>query len=202
MPLWKWDPLPAASGRRPVLFLDRDGVVIADRHYLADPAQVELLPGVPAAMRRARRAGYLVVGVSNQSGIGRGRFTTENFARVMERLDDLLRHEGAPFDGFFYCPHGPDDDCACRKPRPGMLTELKARTAWRAEGSWVVGDKRSDVALGRDHGLGGCLVRTGYGRQEENGVQEEYATDSRVLVADDLPAAVDAILRAEGVQAL
>jgi len=200
MPLWKWDPILPVQGTPPVLFLDRDGVVIADRHYLSDPDLVEVLPGVPGAMRRARQAGYLVVGVSNQSGLGRGRFTEADFAGVMTRLDQLLQESGAPFDGFFYCPHEPDAGCACRKPRPGMLEELSSRVAWKPEESWVVGDKESDVALGRQAGLGGCLVRTGYGKEQEGRVREAYRADPRVLVEDDVPAAVEAILRAEGVE--
>lgn len=198
MPLWKLDSGLRIGEGRPVLFLDRDGVVIADRHYLADPELVELLPGVVDAMARARRAGFLLVGVSNQSGIGRGRFTEQEFAAVMARLDTLLHEAGASFDAFFYCPHGPDAGCSCRKPAAGMLDEFSSLVAWDRSRSWVVGDKLSDVRLGREAGLGACLVRTGYGATEEEKVREAYPDDPAVLVCTDLPAAVSAILARTG----
>jgi D-glycero-D-manno-heptose 1,7-bisphosphate phosphatase len=178
----------------PVLFLDRDGVVIEDRHYLADPADVVLVPGAAAAIRAARAAGYAVVGVSNQSGIGRGRFGEADFARVMVRLDGLLAAEGAAFDAFYYCPHGPQDGCRCRKPRPGLLEEAADRLPWQAQTSWLVGDKASDIRLARDADLGAVLVRTGYGGGEEAEVRRIWAGDEMVHLAADLPAAVALLL--------
>lgn len=197
-PIWR---APDPSDRpRPVLFLDRDGVLIRDRDYLADPAGVELLPGVVAALREARDAGYLLIGVSNQSGLGRGYFTEAQFETVMRELDRQLTGAGAPLDGFFYCPHAPDEGCRCRKPLPGLLEEAATSTVWDPKLSWVIGDKKSDVQLGRDAGLGGCLVRTGYGQRQEEEVRRLYGGDGRVLIEEDLKAAVDSILelRARG----
>lgn len=179
---------------RPALFLDRDGVVIADENYLGDPAMVRLLPGVGAAMAAARKAGYLLIGVSNQSGIGRGYFSENEFEQVMQRLEELLGREGVTFDSFHYCPHAPDAHCSCRKPQPGLLEEAQGYHSLDLNRSWVIGDKSSDVALGRAAGLGSVLVRTGYGICQEPAVREKWAGDPRVLVADDLPAAVQAIL--------
>jgi D-glycero-D-manno-heptose 1,7-bisphosphate phosphatase len=181
-----------------VLFLDRDGVIIEDRHYLADPEDVKLVPGAAAALARARRAGYTLVGVSNQSGLGRGRFGTGDLARVMTRLDELLAAAGAPLDAFHYCPHAPEDGCDCRKPRLGLLREASHRTPWIPGASWVVGDKPSDVELGRAADLGAVLVRTGYGRASEQEVRARWRDDPRVLVAEDLGAAVEAILARNG----
>ncbi len=197
MALWKIQPSVATAKPRPVLFLDRDGVVNADRHYLADPAEVELLPGVAAAMLRAREAGFWLVGVSNQSGLGRGRFTQEDFQAVMEELDRQLALEGVSFDAFFYCPHAPGENCLCRKPLPGLLQETSLQLPWTEKGSWVVGDKISDVALGRDAGIGGILVLTGYGQSQRQAVEDLYREDRRVRVLPDLQAAVDFILSAE-----
>ena len=186
----RWPPLerdpaaPAAS--RPTLFLDRDGVIIVDRHYLDDPADVQLEAGVPAALRRARASGYRLVGLSNQSGLGRGLFDLATFAAVMARLDALLRDEGCALDAFFYCPHAPVDACACRKPAPGLLHEAAREMAWEPERSAMVGDKLADVDLALDAGLQPILVRTGHG------VGAEAALGGRVgvPVCDDLAAAV------------
>ena len=169
-------------------------MVIADENYLADPERIRILPGVTEALVRARQAGFLLIGVSNQSGIGRGYFGQDDFARVMERLQQQLAAAGAGFDSFHYCPHGPDDGCSCRKPLPGMLDEARSLFSLDESRSWMVGDKASDVAFGRDAGLGAVLVRTGYGTGQEQKVARDYPGDALVLVADHLPAAVDLVL--------
>ncbi len=194
-----WKPChpadPAHEG--PALFLDRDGVVIVDRGYLSDPEQVELLPGVAETMCAATDAGYLLIGVSNQSGLGRGRFTAEDLTRVMVRVDEHLARAGTGFDGFYYCPHAPQEACGCRKPAAGLFDEAGKSCRWDPARSWVVGDKASDVAFGRNSGLGAVLVRTGYGTDHQDEVKRQWENDSRVLVADDLPAAFAAIRRAD-----
>ncbi len=198
MTVWKRPPYVPGATPRPVLFLDRDGVVIRDRDYLADPAQVEVLAGAADAMRRARAAGFLLIGVSNQSGLGRGYFTRAEFGAVMARLEADLATAGVSFDGFYYCPHAPTDGCQCRKPQPGLLTEAALTVPWDPAQSWVVGDKISDVSLGQEAGLGSVLVRTGYGAQYEVEVRKRWSACARVLVADDLAQAVDLILARTG----
>ena len=183
-----------ASQPSAVLFLDRDGVVIVDQDYLSNPAEVILLPGAAATIKLAHEVGLIVIGVSNQSGLGRGLFAETDFAKVMTRLDSLLAEQGAFFDGFYYCPHGPDDDCNCRKPRTGLLDEAAQNLTWDPAVSWVVGDKESDVALARRGELGGVLVSTGYGQEQLAAVQRKYAGDEWVLHAADLPAALQMIL--------
>ena len=96
MSTWREPAVALPSGR--VLFVDRDGVIIEDRHYLADPAEVALIPGAAKALARARLAGFTLVGVSNQSGIGRGRFSEAELDRVMTRMDELLTRASAPLD--------------------------------------------------------------------------------------------------------
>jgi histidinol-phosphate phosphatase family protein len=190
-----WKPCrPGDLGQDvPVLFLDRDGVVIVDRNYLSDPDQVELLPGAAEAMKLAAAAGYLLIGVSNQSGLGRGRFTAEDLARVMARVDDLLAREGPGFDGFYYCPHAPQEACQCRKPASGLLDEIGRACRWDPVRSWMVGDKASDVAFGRNNGLGAVLVGTGYGAAQRAEVERSWKDDPRVILAADLPDALAAI---------
>ncbi len=175
---------------RPVLFLDRDGVLLVEKDYLSDPAGVEFLPGVPAALARAREAGFLLIGVSNQSGLGRGRIAPEAFAAVMRRFTAALADLGCALDAFYYCPHAPSDGCACRKPRPGLLEEAATSFLWDPQRAWMIGDKVSDVDLARGAGLRPVLVRTGYGSQQA----EKLGDRREVLIVDDLAAAVAAIL--------
>lgn len=198
MSVWRAvDPAAFPSGTA-VLILDRDGVVVREAKYLADPAGLQVLPGAAAAMRRARERGYRLVGVSNQSGIGRGLFTHAQLAAVMRRLDGILDPAGAGFDGFYYCPHAPQEGCACRKPDTGLLQEAGILDALDRGRSWMVGDKDSDVALGRVLGVGAILVRTGYGASLEAEVRRRWADDPAVRVAPDLAAAVDMILARGG----
>ena len=188
------DEVPPGGPTRPALFIDRDGCLIEERHYLSDPEQVVLIPGATAVLRRAREAGFLLIGASNQSGIGRGKIDEHQLGAVMSRLSDLLAAEQAVLDAFFYCPHTPEDRCDCRKPAPGLLEEASARFSWDRATSWVIGDKLSDVDLALGAGLAAALVRTGYGRAQEAVWRERDATGGRVLIADDLAAAVSAIL--------
>lgn len=193
MAVWKQCLPPTGPDLPRALFLDRDGVVIADRDYLADPDQVELLPGAAATIQAARAQGFLVIGVSNQSGIGRGLFTAEDLGRVMRRLDDLLAAAGTCFDGFYYCPHAPGEHCRCRKPAPGLFEEAEESCRWDPARSWVIGDKVSDMAFARRRGLGAVLVRTGYGAEQEPEVLRRWKNDSRVMIEDNLPAAFAAL---------
>lgn len=194
MSTWK-SLTPKTNGpAQPALFLDRDGVVIADAHYLSDPGQVEILPGVAEAMALARQAGFLLIGVSNQSGIGRGYFSLRAFEKVMEFLDGRLALQNAQFDSFHFCPHGPDEDCVCRKPELGMFDEAKAMHNLDLSRSWMIGDKCSDVIFGRSAGMAGVLVRTGYGTKEADKLKKVLPEGEPLRVADDLPSAITQIL--------
>jgi D-glycero-D-manno-heptose 1,7-bisphosphate phosphatase len=178
-----------------VLFLDRDGVVIEDRHYISQPRQVELIPGAAVALMAARAAGFHLVGVSNQSGIGRGLYTTADFQAVQSQLDRLLAEAGVSFDALFYCPHAPDDHCSCRKPAPGLLQEAGRLFTWSTERSWLVGDKAADMALAQAAGLGAVMVRTGQGERELSRLREPEL--AHIHVVSDLGAAVALILERE-----
>ena len=197
MSVWKTCHTDESGGLRPALFLDRDGVVIVDRDYLSDPADVEIVPGVAETMQAASAAGYLLIGVSNQSGLGRKFFTLPQLTEVMKRLDEILAENGTGFDGFYYCPHAPGDHCACRKPKTGLLEEAAETCSWDKDASWVVGDKTSDVALARAGGMGAVLVRTGHGATYEKEVRLMMKNDSGILIADDLTAAFAALRLAD-----
>lgn len=142
------------------VFLDRDGVIIRDTGYLGDPRGVLVLPGVPEALTLLRAAGWKLVVVTNQSGIARGFFSEEDHLKVRMRMEELLAAHGVGLDGYFHCPHGPWEQCSCRKPRPGMVFRARDELGIQLEGSFVVGDKMSDLELAWNVGIQGILVGT------------------------------------------
>lgn len=148
-----------------LVMVDRDGTLNVEKHYLSEEEKVELLPGAAEGIQRLRMLGLPVVVVTNQSGIARGYFDVAALEGVHRRIEELLRHEGTSVDRFYVCPHGPDDECACRKPRPAMA--LRAAVDFKADlsKSFVIGDKASDIELGKAVGARAILVRTGYGNE-------------------------------------
>ena len=148
---------------RPIaVFLDRDGTVIHDRYYLGDPTGVELLPGAGDAVARLNAAGYPVILVTNQSGIGRGRFSEADYLAVHERLSQLLQHAGARLDGEYHCPDAPaaEDVTGCRKPGTAMFVRAALDHGLSLEGSFFVGDRLRDVLPARELGGVAVLVRS------------------------------------------
>lgn len=168
--------------RRSAAFIDRDGTLVLERGYLSDPSGVELLPGVAAALRLLRSAGHPVVVISNQSGVGRGMFSVSRVHDVMAALRRLLRVEGVEIDAIRFCPHTPEDRCACRKPGTQLLESVAEDLQLSLRGSMMVGDKRLDAATGHAMEGTGVLVRTGYGRHEERLIADgEYPPPDAVF---------------------
>ena len=151
---------------RPAVFLDRDGVINVEVSYLGDPAGVQLLPGVTAAIHRLNQAGLPVIVVTNQSGIGRGYYSLDTMTAVHQRMDAELAAAGAHVDALYFCPHRPEDGCSCRKPAPGMLIQAAAELGLDLECSVIIGDKFSDLAAGKAIGCCAVLVLTGHGADE------------------------------------
>jgi D-glycero-D-manno-heptose 1,7-bisphosphate phosphatase len=170
------------ASRRFVL-LDRDGTLNVERHYLSDPDQLELYPGVGPALRRLRALGFGTVVLTNQSGVARGYFDLAAVERVHDRLHRLLAAEDADVDGIFICPHGPDDGCDCRKPLPGLVRQAAEALGFDPRRSFMVGDKAVDIELAEAVGATGILVRTGWGSEWEGKCRP-------AVTVDDLPAAV------------
>ena len=153
-------------GRRRFVMLDRDGTIIAERHNLSHPDQVELLPGSASGLRTMRDLGCGLLVLTNQSGIGRGYFDVDMLAKVHCRIKELLAAQGVELDGIYYCPHTPEQGCDCRKPATGLALQAAAEHGFDPAMGFVVGDKRCDVDLGRNIGARSILVRTGYGNEE------------------------------------
>lgn len=175
--------------RRCVL-LDRDGTIVFERGYIRDPDEIELLPGAATALRRLAKSGLTLAVVTNQSAVGRGLLTEERLAEIHQRLRELLAAEEVALAGIYFCPHVPEDGCACRKPETGLFDRASRELGFRPSDSFVVGDKECDVELGRRAGATTVLVRTGYG--------DEVARDRSVLpdyVTDDLTGAARVIER-------
>jgi D-glycero-D-manno-heptose 1,7-bisphosphate phosphatase len=156
---------------RAAVFLDRDGVVIDDVHYLASPTQIKLIPGSAEAIAALNRAGWPVVIVTNQSGVARGLFPLESVTAVHRRLSEQLAGSGARIDAYYFCPHYHTDDvlpafrqdCACRKPKPGMLHQAAKELGLELSLSWMIGDRATDLEAGAAAGARTILVRTGLG---------------------------------------
>ena len=184
-----------AEGTR-ALFLDRDGTINLDPGYISRPEAVTLLPGAAAAIRRARDQGFLVVVVSNQSGVGRGIIQAETLPKINARLNELLQQEaGASVDYFACCTHHPDDLCSCRKPLPRLVYEAQAALGVDLRRSALIGDRLTDVATGKSAPVGSTvLVRTGDGREQEKLLESRPVDERPDHVADDLSAAVDWVL--------
>lgn len=175
---------------RAAVFLDRDGTLITEGYYLADPDGVRLVPGAAEALRTLREAGFALVVVTNQSGIAKGLYTLEAYHAVAARLTEVLEEQGVAVDATRFCPHDPavSGPCDCRKPGTGMYVRAASELHVDPAASWYVGDKITDVLPAERLGGKGILVRTGYGASME----DEAPPD--VAVVDDLPAAARHIL--------
>lgn len=149
----------------PAILFDRDGTLIKDKHYLSDPNGVELLPGVGEALGRLSEQGVRLFLVSNQSGVGRGMFSIEAVHACNAKLSELLAPYGAAFEDIIFCPHSPEEQCACRKPATGMWEELRKRRRLAPERCHMVGDKEEDMLFGAIAELSSrILVLTGKGK--------------------------------------
>ena len=159
----------STKNNRPAVFLDRDGTVIAERHYLARPDQIEILPGADAALRSLAAAGFALVLITNQSGIARGLYADQDFHAVQARLRTELEARGVQLDGVYYCPHHPDitGPCPCRKPGHGLYLQARMELGLDLTRSAYVGDRVHDVQGALDFGGLGVLVETGYGAREK-----------------------------------
>jgi D-glycero-D-manno-heptose 1,7-bisphosphate phosphatase len=185
--------LPEAKALRPAVFLDRDGTICEEVGHLNHLSRLHIFPFAAAAIKRLNKADLPVIVVTNQSGISRGIFPESLVAQIHARITEELSAGGARIDGFYYCAHTRQDDCACRKPLPGLLEQAAREHGLRLDRSFVVGDRYADVELAQGVGGRGVLVLTGYGRGEYELHRQEWPRQPEAVV-EDLSAAVDAIL--------
>src|SRR5688572_31452494 len=156
------------SDARPAILLDRDGTILVEKDYLADPADAELIAGVAPGLRDLQDAGFALVVVSNQSGIARGMYGEAEYTAVDLEMKRLLAMHDVFIEASYHCPHHPDftGDCDCRKPKAGMFERAIRELGLDARRSWLIGDRLRDLAAAPALGARAILVRTGYGEAE------------------------------------
>ena len=149
-----------------LVILDRDGVINHDSdEYIKSPAEWEPIEGSLEAIARLTSDGYRIIVATNQSGVARGLFDLNMLHRIHTRMLEAVRARGGEVEAIFFCPHGPDDGCTCRKPLPGMFDEIADRLKVNLSGVYAVGDSERDVVSARVAGARPVLVRTGKGKQ-------------------------------------
>lgn len=181
-------------GMAKAVFLDRDGTINVERDYLFRCEDFEFISGVPQAIKKLNDAGFLVIVVTNQSGVARGYYSELDVKRLHDFVEQQLAQHGARVDGFYYCPHHPEkgvhpyrSDCRCRKGEPGMLLDAAHDFNIDLSQSYIVGDKLADVEAGLAVDSTPILVLTGHGEKEQKKIPP--ATQ----VCSDLSSAVDFI---------
>jgi len=168
----------------PAVFIDRDGTIMEDCDYCSDPTDVRIFPGVLQALQRLKSRGFKLIVITNQSGIGRGLFTLDQYraveAEVLRQLGNVL------MDGTYFCPDAPGQHSNCRKPAPGMIVKAAREHQIDLSHSFLIGDKEIDVECAHNAGVRAIRVQTG--------IQREVTGSMADWVADNLPAAVEIIL--------
>jgi D-glycero-D-manno-heptose 1,7-bisphosphate phosphatase len=176
-----------------LVILDRDGTINEDSDdYIKSPQEWIPVPGSIEAIGRLTRAGYKVVVATNQSGVARGYYDMDTLNRIHNKMLDAVRDHGGEIDGIFICPHGPDDKCKCRKPKPGLFEEIAKRLNTNLAGAYALGDSERDIVAARAGGATPIMVRTGKG--ERTLADPDNVIINGTPVFDNLAAFVDSLL--------
>lgn len=160
------------------VLLDRDGTTIEHKHHLTDVNDVKLIPKVATAIKKLKKLGLGIIIMTNQSVIGRNLISLSELDRIHKKILHLLSAEGAHIDGIYFCPHIPEDNCKCRKPKTGLVERAAKKHKLDPKLSFVVGDSTADIELGKNIGATTILVRTGYGKKIEKEVNPNYVVDN------------------------
>lgn len=186
-----YEKLELSRSMSPALFIDRDGTLIKEKHFLSDPDEIELFDDSAKAVKMMQEAGYKVILVSNQSGVARGKFPVETVEKVNLRLQELLAVEHAKLNGIYYCPHHPEGTvaeyaqiCNCRKPALDMAEEAAFQLGIDLSKSYMIGDKLDDLNFGKAFNGRSILVTTGYGMKNKEKLNSNFYND--VAVCDSL----------------
>lgn len=165
--------------KRRFVLLDRDGTIIVKKNYLSNPDHVELIPGAVKALKELKKLGLGLVIITNQSGIGRKYFDLATLEKIHQKLTNLLLKDGVILDDIYFCPHIPEDNCLCRKPKIELVKKAIKKHKFDPKLCFVVGDNKGDIELGKNIGAMTILVRTGYGRQvEKEKISPDYVVDN------------------------
>ncbi len=148
------------------VFLDRDGVINIDKNYVYKIEDFEFISGSVKALKKIKDKGYLIIIITNQSGIGRGYYSKEDYLKLKKHMNNELNKFGIIIDDEYYCKHSPDDKCDCRKPKPKMINDPVKKHNIDVEKSYFIGDKTSDIQAGKNAGLKTILVQTGKGGKD------------------------------------
>lgn len=157
----------------PAIFLDRDGTINHDKHYLSDEKDLILYKNIEKPLQKFKEMGFKIVIVTNQSGIARKYFTTARLKQINSKLIDMLKNLNVKIDGIYYCPHGPNDICNCRKPKIGMALQAAKDLNIDLKKSYMIGDSIRDYLFGYNFGGKGILVLTGHGKKQFAKVKDE-----------------------------
>ena len=181
----------------PLIILDRDGVINHDSpDYIKAPEEWQALPGSLEAIAQLCRADYRVVVATNQAGVARGVFNLELLNRIHRKMVKSIREKGGRLESIFFCPHGPDDACYCRKPKPGLFLEISQRLGIPLDGVPAVGDSLRDLEAASSAGARSILVQTGNGRETRSRLLDFPMADPlrETPVYPDLKAFTEALL--------
>lgn len=169
-----------SKAKTKAIFLDRDGVINIDKQYVARIEDFEFQNGIFDLLHFFQDAGYLLIVVTNQSGIGRGYYTQQDFDTLTQWKLKRLEDTGIYIDKIYHCPHAPEAACSCRKPAPGMLTAAQEEFQIDMQASWMIGDKKSDIDAGKNAGVGKTVFVSRNGCHEDNGA-DYCVTDIRQI---------------------
>jgi D-glycero-D-manno-heptose 1,7-bisphosphate phosphatase len=201
------------AGKRHAVFLDRDGTINVEKEYLHKVEDFKFIDGAPGAIRALKRAGYLVIVVTNQSGVARGYYSLDDVANLHEYIQGELAKSGSAIDAFYVCPHHPTEgtgeyrrECDCRKGAPGMLLQAARDHNIDLSRSFMVGDKVADIEAAENAGCKPIMVLTGYGQSEAHKLVSESAklvkesnelVKGRAIICEDIVAAVKEVLHVD-----
>lgn len=168
---------------KPAIFLDRDGVIIENRaHYVRSWQDVEFLPGAIQALAGLAQTGFFIIIVTNQSAVGRGIITQAEAEEINKNMIGIIREHGGRIDGLFMCPHAPEEQCSCRKPRPGLIHQAASELSIDLESSVMIGDALTDLEAGSRAGITDrILLRTGRGDDQVRLAESDQHKPFRVF---------------------